>query len=101
MSGSHLAYYRDVWYSTDGINWTQATGSAPWQIRSNHVTVVFDGKMWLLGGWQGDATAGGGTKNDVWYSTDGANWTQVTSSAPWGRRTSHSAVVHDGKIWIV
>ena len=85
----------DVWYSSDGYNWTEATSSADWSARAA-ASLVFDNKMWILGG-----SASSGLKNDVWYSTDGTNWTQATSSAGWSARNSHRAVVFDNKMWVM
>jgi len=86
----------DVWYSEDGGRWYQATGTAPWGPRTGHVVVVFDGRMWLLGGDDGDQRL-----SDVWYSTDGANWSRASPAAPWQGRRRHAAVVHDGRIWVL
>lgn len=85
----------DVWYSADGINWTEATSSAQWSSRSEHASTVYDGKMWVFGGYDS------GMKNDVWYSTDGASWTNATNSAPWSPRSGHTSAVYDGKMWII
>jgi len=89
----------DVWYSTDGINWTQATSSAQWSPRRGHTSVVYDNKMWIIGGagiksWDDNL-------NDVWYSTDGINWTQATSSAQWNKRSFHSSVVFNNQMWLI
>jgi hypothetical protein len=85
--------YTDVWYSTDGAHWTCATDSADWgAYQLDHTSVVFDNKMWLIGG---------GNTNDVWYSTDGAHWTCATDSAPWGPRSGHTSVVFDNKMWLI
>ncbi len=70
--------------------WSQATVNAPWPGRSGHTSVVFDNKMWVMGG-----TSRG---FDVWYSEDGVNWTQAASNAIWGSRYSHSSVVFDNKM---
>ena len=36
------------------------------------------------------------------YSVNnGSDWTEVTSSVPFGSRYEHSCVVHDGKIWVI
>ncbi|MDD2889426.1 MAG: T9SS type A sorting domain-containing protein, partial [bacterium] len=61
-----------------------------------HASVVFDNKMWILGG-AADQTG----CNDVWYSTDGANWSQATAAAGWSKRFSHSALVFDNKMWVI
>jgi len=95
------SWYNDVWYSTDGVNWTQATDSAGWGIRFLHTSVVFDNKMWVMGGetyYDGKYYCG---VNDVWYSTDGVNWTQATASAGWHGREAHTSVVFDNKMWVM
>jgi N-acetylneuraminic acid mutarotase len=39
--------------------------------------------------------------DDVWSSSDGTNWTQVASAAPWSSRTGHAVVVLDGQMWVL
>jgi hypothetical protein len=90
----------DVWYSGDGVNWTQATGSAQWCARSGLRSVVFNDKIWVIGG-NGPDQWDAPNHNDVWYSSDGINWTQATSSAPFEARSSHSSVIFDNKIWVI
>ena len=85
----------DVWYSADGINWSEATSDAGWSARWGHSSVVFDDKIWVLGG------NAGGHKNDVWYSADGINWTRATTNAAWEARNFHTSVVFDDKIWVL
>jgi hypothetical protein len=60
IGGYDGAYKKDVWYSSDGVTWTEATGAAGWTARRSHTSVVFDGKMWVIGGIDG------ALKNDVW-----------------------------------
>ncbi len=64
----------DVWYSSDGVAWTQATSAAAFGARDNRSSVVFDGKMWVIGGDTSDE----GAMNDVWSSTNGSTWMQTT-----------------------
>lgn len=92
---SGIKNLNDVWYSDDCINWTRATDSAAWSKRILHSSVVFDNKMWILGG-NGEE----GIKGDVWNSTDGVNWTCVTESAPWARY-AHTSLVFNDKMWIL
>ena len=77
----------------DEMEWTQATASAGWSWRVDHTSVVYDGKMWVIGGYAG--------KNDVWWSTDGVTWTQATEHANWSARYRHTSVVYDGKMWVI
>ncbi|MEZ4156784.1 MAG: InlB B-repeat-containing protein [Candidatus Paceibacterota bacterium] len=94
MGGWNGAYDNDVWYSTDGVTWTEATSSAEWAGRYDQTSVVFDGKMWVIGGYNGSFL------NDVWYSTDGVTWTEATDSAAWVGRDYGTSVVFDGKMWL-
>jgi hypothetical protein len=68
IGGYDGAPKNDVWYSTDGISWIQATSSAQWTARYFHTSVVYDNKMWVIGGYDG------ALKNDVWYSNPSATW---------------------------
>ena len=55
-----------MWYSEDGIQWTSATLQAAFPVRSGHSSVIFDNKMWIIGGADNSVA-----KNDVWWSEDG------------------------------
>jgi len=82
----------DVWLSTDGgATWTEQTGSAPWEARFAHKSVVLpDGSIILTGGVDSSLTE----KNDVWRSTDkGETWERLTANAAWSARSYHSGVV--------
>jgi hypothetical protein len=83
------------------MTWTCACSSAQWSARYGHTSVVFDNKMWVLGGYYYCGGGSGVYYNDVWYSTDGVNWAQVTDSAEWSARAYHTSVVFDNKIWVI
>lgn len=93
--------FNDVWSSSDGVNWAQATASAEWEARSMiNGSVVFQDKMWILGGGIKEDTFTRTEYNDVWSSADGVHWELVTDSAGWKPRIHLSAIVHNNKIWI-
>ena len=96
MGGLGSSNTNDVWSSSDGITWTQATASANWSVRIFHSSVVFDNKIWVIGG-----TDNGSHNGDVWYSSDGISWTQATANAPWVTRYAHSSLVYNNKIWVI
>lgn len=97
--------YNDVWYSSNGKDWIQATAAAPWQKRASHTSVVFDNKIWVIGGFDAELPSEDAPwwydLNDVWYSSNGKDWTQATAAAPWTKRNGHNSVVFDNKIWII
>lgn len=99
-------FFNDVWSSTDGINWTLETANAAFSARYDHTSVVFDNKLWVIGGKAYDAPGRASNApfkdlNDVWSSTDGVNWTQVTASAPFSIRGGHTLNIHNGKLYLI
>ena len=82
----------DVWSSSDGKSWVNA-GDASWLARDSAASVVFDGRLWILGAYS--------PKNDIWSSHDGATWTQVSAADHWSGRYGHISVVFKNKIWIL
>ncbi|MDI6738700.1 MAG: hypothetical protein QME12_09410, partial [Nanoarchaeota archaeon] len=96
-----LTYYNDVWYSDDGANWIQANASAAWEPRYWFSAIARpDGSLWIMGGW--NSSGSNNFKNDIWNSTDGANWTLVNRSAAWEPRYAMSAVMKsDGSFWLM
>lgn len=91
----------EVWSSTDGDEWRQDTAAAGWTPRIASASVVFQDKMWILGGTEnyyfGDEKS---LKNDVWSSADGKTWKQVTADAGWSPRAYHQAAVLGNKIYL-
>ena len=89
---NYSATYNDLWYSSDGMNWTQvqnagAVKSAEWSPRMwPCMTTDSAGVMWLAGGYgvsnwdqtkQRIVTGYEYNLADVWYSRDGASWKQL------------------------
>src|SRR3989338_3426191 len=64
-------------FGAAGASWTKVAESVAWSPRVNHAVLVYNNKMWVLGGWSG------GVNTDVWSSSDGVSLSSVTSSAPW------------------
>jgi hypothetical protein len=62
--------------------WTLVASPADFPPRSSHAGVVYDGRMWIMGGMKD----GGGELSDVWWSKDGETWFEATSNAAWGPR---------------
>lgn len=111
-------FFKDVWRSSDGVAWELMTSDAEWasvptlcpgvpesQGRAGLSAVSFKGKLWVLGGGQGDDNSiGGGDDcrelfNDVWYSQDGSQWHLATDNAPWEARAGGVAVVKGGWLY--
>jgi prepilin-type N-terminal cleavage/methylation domain-containing protein len=92
---------KDLYGGGEVLVYPNAVDPTRWQSRYGHTSVVYDNKIWVLGG---EAT-GVGLRNDVW-SYNGTNWTLVkphnaTDSNMWSPRRYHSSLVYDNKMWIM
>jgi len=98
--GNYVPQYHaknDVWSSTDGRNWTQVTGAAPWHPRLWFSAVTYRDRLWVLGGWSNEPSKNWG---DVWYSRDGRAWHELQTAECWKARHEHSAYVFQDKLWV-
>ncbi|HEX4952404.1 MAG TPA: hypothetical protein VF017_03280 [Thermoanaerobaculia bacterium] len=77
-----------------GAAWERALTRTQFPPRDGHAAVVFEDRLWLLGGW------GTGPLADVWSSADGLEWREELREAPWPARRGHAAAVFAGKMWI-
>ncbi len=86
-------FYHDVWSTADGLHWTCHLAHAPWHPRQYHDVAVYDGKLWVMEGYNS------GNRHDVWYSADGLAWQEVPT--PWLPRHAGSAFVYQDALWMV
>lgn len=91
----------DVWYSSDGVEWRRVIDEAPWIGRNLPCTVVYDGKIWMMGGGTRLKPGVHVSCRDVWYSSDGRIWRLATDDPPWGPRGAATALVYEGRIWMM
>ncbi|KAI9995960.1 hypothetical protein PInf_013138 [Phytophthora infestans] len=78
----------DIWVTTDGVSWTEAAATVPWSGRGFHCSVVFNGKLWVLGGSP--------MNNEIWSTSSvlSGPWKQQ-SNVPWSPRAAHACAVHE------
>src|SRR5581483_809396 len=81
--------------------WRLATKQAPWRYSDLPMTVVFNDRMWLMGGWTNGRLPGHGATSEVWSSADGEHWDLVTKEAGWSPRLAAGAAVFKGRMWIL
>jgi len=74
-----------VWRSTDGSDGT----------------AVHDGRMWMVGGTDFTDYQDGIAKSDVWWTSDGENWTRTSAEAAFAPRWSHGLASYDGLLWVL
>jgi hypothetical protein len=94
-------------------HWVNVTDRAAFAPRDGAGALVFQGRMWLLGGWRRhDPVHFPRTcNNEVWSSTDGVAWTLVKPNsfrdhafdpaADWEGRHTAGYTVFRHKMWIV
>ncbi len=76
----------DVWSTVDGARWTPVDESPPFSARYFHSVGVFDGRLWVIGGWGPD------NLGDAWYTEDGANW--------YGASEPQFLARHSASLWV-
>lgn len=100
-------YQNDVWNSADGKTWTRANPDAPvpWGPRVLHHTLVFQDRIWVLGGQTLPqfAPAPEAVHGDAWNTRDGVHWTRIEPQGPsWSPRGMiGGSAVHRGRMWIL
>ena len=91
------------------LRWVEAAEEAVWDARDSAEVFLFQDKMWLMGGLNGNDTVREDNTidywraphfNDVWYSDDGAEWHKATPAAEWPPRRSMSVVVFNDVLWM-
>lgn len=91
-----MTFSPSVRRTTDFRTWVNVGRNSNLPNRIFYSVLVFDGKMWMLGGYDGSQY-----HNDVWNSVDGATWTRVTAKAGWSPRTGSTVVVFRNKIYLI
>jgi hypothetical protein len=95
-------FYNDVWESCDGAQTWQSLGNAPWTTRAGLGFATFDNKMVIGAGCYGGSI--GPSRlflNDVWSSSDGRSWEQLTSNASWSPRSGPRMIGFNGKLYLI
>ncbi len=90
----------DAWTSPDGNNWTQAIGTTipnGWGPRYGMGLISASGGLFLIAGVNGSFV----NQNDVWFSSDAANWTQVQASAAFSARQQFVTLFFNNLLWVI
>jgi hypothetical protein len=92
----NTAWASDAWSTTDGVNWTrEATeGLDAVYLAATVRDLVAPTRVALIGGIQR------GYSNLVWESTNGREWTELSSNAEFSPRVTRG-VSFDGALWAI
>lgn len=88
-----------TWSSEDAVRWDRVTDRVPWGPRTGQAVAFFENRLWVMGGRSAEGPAG--LRNDIWFSQDGVTWHEAVPRARWVPREGATAVVHDGKLWLI
>lgn len=98
-------FYRDIWKSPDGVNWTKVAPREPYWPARGMIggLVVLKDRMWILGGGTYEIPKTPERKffADVWSSADGVCWERQVERAPWTPRQYHDVAMFDNRMWVM
>lgn len=82
--------------------WTCVQDEAAFAPRDGAGALVFQQRMWLLGGWNPDDPTHFPKvcNSEIWSSANGVDW-ELHGHAPWEPRHTAGYAVHDDAMWIV
>lgn len=97
-SVSESKYIDKIWSSSDGgLTWTIKNPSPLFGEIEHHRCVVFQNKIWLLGGNFTNKTS----NEYIWSTEDLMTWTQSEFPAPFGERINFGCCVYDNNLVVV
>jgi hypothetical protein len=86
----------DIYSSNDGVTWNLENGTPGFSPRHEHALVVFNNKLWVIGGRDKD-----GELSDIWSSSDGINWVLGATFGDFPARHGHQVLEKDGQLWLI
>lgn len=93
-------YFNDVWSSSDGVHWDQVTDQAPWRGKIWTTYVSYEGRIWILGGYNSYLGTDYGNDNEIWTSVDGKEWEQYFFENVWSPRHAPFTWNFEGSLWL-
>lgn len=84
--------------TAESPRWQLVTGHAAFAPRDSCGEVVFNDRMWIMGGWLSSFE---NPPRDVWSSGDGKRWTRAIEQSPWKHSDFPMTAVFKGRMWIM
>ncbi len=80
------------------VDWIKETDRAEWQPRDSCGEVVFQNKLWIMGGWFDSYAA---PPRDIWSSSHGKTWEKIVAEAPWKYSDLAMTLTFQDRMWIM
>ena len=87
-----------VWSSLDGVVWNHESNIPR---RYKHRVIKYKDHIVVVGGSTGISLSSSTALNDVWASSDGINWTELTEDADFKSRFAHELFVFEGALYLL
>lgn len=84
--------------TSTSVNWVKVVNAAPWKARDSQGELVYQDRLWILGGWCDSYEA---PPRDVWQSSDGKSWRCVQNEAPWLHSDLPMSVAFKDRMWMM
>ena len=95
--GPEIGVNEYIYKSTDGVNWTRLNGKVDFTPREGQRMFAVKNKIYMFGGVSYFSRK---SFNDVWVSSDGVHFEELTSSSPWSGRWDHDVTYYKDKFWL-
>lgn len=88
-----------VWQSDDAISWSLSSAAPAFGSRNDFAVFTHEGALYVIGGY---ALDGSDTMlNDIWSSTDGSDWQQVSAQADFSPVAKAQVLSIDGTLYLI
>lgn len=95
----HLVVFNhhEIWASSNGVHWKKIAKDI-FSSRNRSEFILINDIMYIVGGEDGN----GSFFNEIWQSTNGKIWTQVTTNGPiFSPRSRLSTAIYQDKLWVI
>lgn len=101
MGGGSPDLSNKIFKSPDGSSWEELSPIQKFTPRRKHTALVYDGKIWILGGLVIDDSGNIVHADEVWYSDDPDQFWYLYDGPPlFSGRISHCSLVYNDEIWL-
>ena len=95
VTAQQAGYYWLQWGSY--VSGPIAVSATSFTARSNANLATLNNRLFLVGGYNPSQRM----MNDVWSSTNGVTWTQLTPAASFSKRQSAALATYNGQLWLI